>query len=66
MNKKVTKNPYPGVLETTVITLTEEEEREVFKPYTDAVRKVTEEYKRKERQAIAENRRRRGLPPLIY
>lgn len=66
MNKKVTKNPYPGVLKTTVITLTEEEEREVFKPYTDAVRKATEEYKRKERQAIAENRRRRGLPPLIY
>lgn len=66
MNKRVVENPCPGVLETTVITLTEEEEREVFKPYTDAVRKATEEYKIKERQAVNENRQRRGLPPLIY
>ncbi|MEK9174440.1 MAG: hypothetical protein AAB725_00515 [Patescibacteria group bacterium] len=66
MNKKVIENPSPGVLQTTVITLTEKEDREVHKEYIAALRKATEEYKRKERQAVAENRRRRGLPPLIY
>lgn len=67
MKKKVTNNPCPGVLKKIEIIFdNEEEEREFFRPYTDAVRKATEEYRRKERQAVAENRRRRGVPPLIY
>ena len=67
MKKEVINNPYPGVLQIVKITFdNEKEEAEFYKPYTDAVRKATEKYKREEREAIAKRRKERGLPPLIY
>ena len=67
MKKVETQNQETGVVESVVITMTNEEwnQTEFHKRYVALIRAETEKFKKREMEAEAKHRREHGLPPLI-